>query len=430
MRELQILALISALCLGLSLQAAHADKLKKVSATKYDTRSPSNSFSYLSIEPLNGWRGDHYPEGLFIVKYRSDDKTDLLQGVLDKRGRKPKWMLQPHFEYIEVFNRNSLAAKRPNGETYCILSLKEGGCVDTDFSYLTNLAYRKYQTFPDWVSQRALFIKGEQQHTMDVQLYSRDDRPLAIIRGVMRGLMSQAPGPSEYLPKAYQIGDKLSLRTRGPEGEVRDTLLTLDSDGGVMFEHVPPHAIVEFGDLKYPRRDGERDFSPEQLAERSLHVMTMTNVELGLVWPRYEDNGALRPMPEGLLGLKPIVFEYDAGEYFARYYGDREVVAHVCCTRPLGWAVAWDTPDGARYSLLKQSSLPEFETVASSRNAAVFSDIERLWSPGPDQYTNRTSARRDGNLIGFYAFHNPQGLTEIYSGNEDAGGVSLTRTSL
>ena len=52
----------------------------------------------------------------------------------------------------------------------------------------------------------------------------------------------------------------------------------------------------------------------------------------------------------------------------------------------------------------------------SSRAAARYVDIERLWSPAIDTTSNKQSARRRGDLIGQYALHTKDGQVEIYSG--------------
>jgi hypothetical protein len=428
MRLVQYAAILLASFCGLSVQHANADGLKNVSPTKYESRAPAKNYGFERIEPLQGWWGMNYPEGVYRVTYRSDDKTTDLHGILDKRGKREKWIVQPHYRYVQVLSEGALSLKRTGDSNYCILKLDEGQCRDTDFPYQTNLTYRKFQTLPDWVAPRAIYVKGEKSGTVDLQLFTPDDRPLAIVRGVMHGLMPDAPGPYEYLPKAYQIGEKLSLRTINAQGQVRDTLVSLEEAGTVSLSDVPPHAVIEYGYLKSPKTNGERSFTTKEVQDNGLHIMTMTNVELGLVWPSYEGENALRPMPDGLLGLKPIVFEYDASEDFSKDFGDRQFAVHLCCSRPLGWAVAWDTPDGPLYSLLKTGNVPGYDAVLSSRASAKYIDIERLWEPGPIQYTNQDSARRDGELLGLYALHSKSGISEVYRSNKRGlpDGVTMT----
>lgn len=428
MRSFQHIFILLAAAWALPSQHASADELKKVSASKYETGSPGEHYSYSRIEPLKGWWKMDYPDGLYIVTYKSDNRTGNVQGILDKRGKRQKWLVQPHYRYIQVLSENALALKRDDEANYCILRLDDDECRETDFPNHLNLAYRKWQTLPDWVGSSALYVAGEQNLGGDVQLFTRDDRPLAIIRGVKRGLMPDAPGPYEHVLKAYQIGEKLSLRTLSEDGEIRDTLLSLNEDGTVSMTDVPAHSIVEYGYLEYPNTNGERNFTPKQLQDNGLHIMTTTNAELGLVWPTYDGENGPRPMPDGMLGLKPLVFEYDAGEDFSKSYGDSDVAVHLCCTRPLGWVVAWDTPDGARFALLKTGNLPDYDTVVASLANAKYTDIDRLWEPAPIQGTNQRSARQDGELIGLYALHSKDGLSEVYSGDKKAlpDGVTMT----
>lgn len=428
MRLSQCIVMFLVLVWGLSLQPTNAEDLKNVSATKYETRAPSKDHSFKRIEALKGYRGVDYPDGLHIVTYTSDNGAGTVHGILDKRGKREKWIVQPHYRYVQVMSGGALVLKRTDGANYCILQFADGECRETDFPYMMNLAYRKWQALPDWVGPRALYIEGAQKHTADVQLFTTDDRPLAIVRGVMRGLMSDAPGPYDYVPKAYKIGDKLSLRTVSEDGEVRDTLVSLDEDGTVSLSHVPAHAIIEYGELKYPPTDGDRTFSQRELERNGLHIMTMTNLDIGLVWPMYDGEDGPSAMPDGVLGLKPLVFDYEGGVIFSRYYGDTEFATHLCCERPLAWAVAWDTPDGALYALLKTANVPDYDAVLASRSAARYTDVEQLWRPAADSSSNMSSARREGSLIGHYAFHSKDGMSEVYGGDRRAlpDGVPVT----
>ncbi len=409
--------------------SAHAQKLKNVSPTKYETRAPAKDFAFHSVMPLTEWRRSLTQQDIDIVSYRSEDKTDWLYGILDRRGKRPKWLLQPHYEGISGLGSTSLAVKRKlyDESTVCVLSLIEGGCQETDFRWSSKLNYDNLPSLPDWVQPYALYTDTERENVYDLQLFWADARPLTIIRNVLRSKDSQRP-----ISKIFALGDRLVIRTVDETDQVRDAVLSRNEDGTVSIDYQPAFSMVEIEGILNPVTNGKVDWAANTVFRHFIPMQT-ANAELGLVWPLYESEGNLIEMPEGMLGLLPLTFGYQQNRTRSGKFDEDQVSAWYCCEFPLVWAVLWETDEGATYAVIPQIELPDFEAVLASRSAAVYSEIEALWEPGHDTGYNARNARSRGQLIGKYALHRRDGRVDIVTGDKYAtrtGSTMIVETSV
>lgn len=412
-----LLSLALAAALGAPV-SAEAQSLKKVSASKYETRSPAKGYSFRSIRPLSEWfrAARDYPDDIYIVNYKSDESSDELHGILDKRGKRAEWLLQPHFEYIDDFGPNSLAVKQvlyDDTSTYCVLNLANGTCPKTEFTGRTKLSYRDYEGLPSWMNDQALYVKTETPGLIDLQLYAANQEQLTIVRDVMFGPLNGST--RRTVPKVYGMDDELIVRTKSEDGTIRDAVLSQTEDGKISVSYVPPYSILEIDDSRYPAVNGRKDFKQATIRDRDIVPMYTMNAEIGLVWPRYNQDGEDRPTPDGLLGLMPIFSGFQRPRYISEEFGDAEVAAHYCCDNPLGWAVVWEDEDSAAYALIPGMDVPDYERVAASRAAALYSQIEPLWRPGIDSGYNEANAKRKGELVGKFAMHRKDGTVEIFA---------------
>lgn len=396
--------------------SADAEKLKKVSPTKYDTRAPAKNFAFHSAMPLAEWRRSLSHQDIDIVYYRSEDKTDWLHGILDRRGKRPKWLLQPHYEDIRELGSNSLAVTRVlyADSKVCVLNLSEGGCQETDFTWSSQLTYDNLPSLPDWVQPYALYSKTERENVYDLQLFWTNERPLTIIRNVLASKDKQRP-----LTKIFALGDRLVVRTVDEADHIRDAVLSRNEDGTVSIDYQPAFSMVEIEGTLNPVRDGKVDWAANAVF-RDFMPMQTTNGELGLVWPIYEQDGEPIAMPEGLLGLLPLTFRYQENRILSGKFDEDEVSAWYCCEFPLVWAVAWEVGDDIAYAVIPQIDQPSYEAVLASRDAAVYSEIEHLWEPGTETGYNARDASARGELIGKYAFHRRDGLVDVVTGDKYA----------
>lgn len=409
--------------------SADAQKLKNVSPTKYDTRAPAKNFDFYSAMPLAEWRRSLSHQDIDIVSYRSEDKTDWLYGILDRRGKRPKWLLQPHYEDIRELGSNSLAVTRVlfADSNICVLNLFEGDCQETDFALSTPLAYDDLPSLPDWVQPYALYSKTEREHVYNLQLFWTNERPLTIIRNVLASEDKQRP-----LTKIFALGDRLVVRTVDAADQIRDAVLSRNEDGMVSIDYQPAFSMVEIEGILNPVRDGKVDWAANSVFRNFLPMQT-TNGTLGLVWPVYENDGEPIAMPEGLLGLLPLTFGYQENRIRSNKFGEDEVSAWYCCEFPLVWAALWEVDDGVAYSVIPQIEQPDYDAVLVSRNSAIYSEIEQLWTPGLDTGYNARDAKARGELIGKYALHRRDGRVDIVSGDKYAtktGSTMIFETSV
>ncbi|MHA7901559.1 MAG: hypothetical protein ACX94B_16980 [Henriciella sp.] len=409
--------------------SADAQKLKNVSPTKYDTRAPAKNFDFYSAMPLAEWRRSLSHQDIDIVSYRSEDKTDWLYGILDRRGKRPKWLLQPHYEGIRELGSNSLAVTRVlfADNNICVLNLFEGDCQETDFALSTPLTYDDLPSLPDWVQPYALYSKTEREHVYDLQLFWTNERPLTIIRNVLASEDKQRP-----LTKIFALGDRLVVRTVDEADQIRDAVLSRNEDGMVSIDYQPAFSMVEIEGILNPVRDGKVDWVANTVFRNFLPMQT-TNGALGLVWPVYENDGEPIAMPEGLLGLLPLTFGYQENRIRSNKFGEDGVSAWYCCEFPLVWAALWEVDDGVAYAVIPQIEQPDYDAVLVSRNSAIYSEIEQLWTPGLDTGYNARDAKARGELIGKYALHRRDGRVDIVSGDKYAtktGSTMIVETSV
>ena len=414
---------------GFTSPSAHAQKLKNVSPTKYETRAPAKDFAFRSAMPLAEWRRSLTQQDIDIVSYRSEDKTDWLYGILDRRGKRPKWLLQPHYEGINELGSTSLAVKRKlyDESTVCVLSLIEGGCQETDFRWSSKLNYDDFPSLPDWVQPYALYTDTARENVYDLQLFWADARPLSIIRNVLRSKDSQRP-----ITKIFALGDRLVVRTVDETDQVRDAVLSRNEDGTVSIDYQPAFSMVEIEGILNPVINGKVDWAANTVFRHFIPMQT-ANAELGLVWPLYESEGNPIEMPDGMLGLLPLTFGYQQNRTLSGKFDEDQVSAWYCCEFPLVWAVLWETDDGPAYAVIPQIELPDYEAVMASRSAAVYSEIEALWEPGHDTGYNARNARSRGQLIGKYALHRRDGRVDIVTGDKYAtrtGSTMIVETSV
>ena len=408
---------------------ADAQKLKNVSPTKYDTRAPAKNFAFHSATPLAEWRKVLDHQEILIVSYRAEDRSDYLYGILDQRGKRPKWLLQPHYEDIRELGSNSLAVTRVlyADNNVCVLNLIEGGCQETDFAWSTKLIYDDLPSLPDWVQPYALYSKTEREHIYDVQLFWTNERPLTIIRNVLASKDKQRP-----LTKIFALGERLVIRTVDEADKIRDAILSRNEDGTISIDYRPAFSMVEIEGILNPVRNGKVDWAANTVF-RDFIPMQTANGEIGLVWPMYELDDELISMPKGLLGLLPLTFGYQENRTLSGKFDEDEVSAWYCCEFPLVWAVAWETEDGAAYATIPQIELPGYSAVLASRQAAIYSEIEQLWEPGTDTGYNARNARARGELIGKYALHRRDGQVDVIAGDKYAtrtGSTMIVETTV
>lgn len=429
---MRVRAFLFLIFVGLALTsfgAASAQKLKNVSPTKYETRGPAKNFTFHTATPLAKWRRVFEHQDILFVSYRSDDKSDWLYGILDQRGKRPKWLLQPHYEDIRELGKNSLTAQRIqySDDKVCVLNLIDGICQETDFNSSSQLNYDGFPALPDWVQPYALYAKTDRKYVYDVQLFWTNERPLTIVRNVLR-----APGNRRPLAQTFALGDRLAIRTVDAAGQVRDAILTRNEDGTVSIEYQPAFSVIEIQGVLNPVRDGKVDWAANT-AFRDFIPMQTANAELGLVWPIYELGDGPAAMPEGMLGLLPLTFRYSENRIASGRFNENEVAAWYCCEFPLIWAVAWEAEDGVAYAVIPQIEVPSFEAVLASRQTAIYSEIEQLWEPGPNVGYNARNASARGELIGKYALHRRDGMVDIITGDKyatETGSTMIVETSV
>lgn len=393
---------------------ASAQSFKKVSASKFESRTPMKGYRFDRVSPLTAYGAEAFPEGVDEIVYRSEDGTRRLRGILDRRDKRAKWLMQPHFETISYFGPGLLAVKAVNSQdrSYCILAIDSDKCAPTKYTSIAALSYRDFQHLPEWVNRSALYNPTDTFNLVDLLIVDDEGAPVAEIPNAMRGRL----GAHSDTTKTYAFGDALVVRTRPAEGVIEDVVLQRGEQGDVTQTIVPPFSILEYSDRHRPVKNGAFDYDAPMISYEKLELMFTANPQLNLVWPNYETESGFRLAPQDMLGLMPLHFGFSDPQKHTRKYGDAGSMSHFCCDIPLGWLVAWDTPDGVRHALLRQKRVPTFDEVIASRSQSDYLKFERLWRPGRDDRKS-SEARAEGQLIGKYAFHREDGTVEVFRGD-------------
>jgi hypothetical protein len=411
--------------------SADAQKLKKVSPTKYESRAPARNYTFDWAVPLREYGAELGHDDIHIVRYGKNDSSDSLFGILDKRGKRPKWLLEPHYKYIQAFGANSVVATPVSraDETVCVLNLDDQVCQQTDFTFAIKLKHRDMPTLPDWVHEHALYVKTDRDGVYDLQLFSANEKPLTIVRDVVkRG--------EDLLPRVrtFAVGDSLVVRTVDADGKIRDAELSLGDDGIVSTRFQNPHSLLTMDGILNPVVNGKVDWVANTPFRKLIPFQT-ADVDLGFIWPTYETDQGARPLPDDLLGLRPLYFEFQKNRRQRGQFDEDQMSVTYCCDFPLVWAVAWLVGDDIAYALIPQISVPDYETVLATRETANYTEIDQLWIPGQDgwQYSNARNAREAGQLIGTYALNRSDGNIDIVTGDKYAtntGSTMIKQTSM
>ena len=384
-----------------------ADAFKKVRERDYQERAPLDNYVFATEGRVHvGYWATGKPSdlpGLKQIRYKPDmkhpydyDQFHTVIGVLDERGRRPRWLLEPKYHWITRFSETRLAARFRDRQTgklsLCLISVDGGDCEPTG---MTSLFPPAQQQVPDWVNPVFTWRDGDFDGARDIGVYDRNGTLLFEVDNVAWERDDQ----DRQYAGAGVLDDGLILRARKKDGAFVDIVYTPYADGGFAISELPPFSRYENDETQYR--------------------MFTADVELGLVWPLYAIEGGFREAPYDLLGIKPLPYNY-AGLSLTHLafrnrssFGVGTAAVEYCCKKPSGWAVAWDTADGIRYAVLPTPKTPHFEDIMASRPDAHYTDIRPLWQFGQDD-NNTTQARQRGEISGHYVMLRDNGMAEVY----------------
>ncbi len=408
---------------------AHADKFRKVSATKYEKGEPLKDYVFDGVFDISSAQDN----STLHVVYRN--YVDRLHGIIDNSGRKPKWILRPKYDYIHGFNGEYKLLRHKTSQQYCKIVIGSDDCQSTKFNRVKGwqeLGDKMRQDVvhhPSW-SMAGLLSKSNGDGTTQIGIVGRDGRVL----GEVSNVLLLPSGVGSWVP-ARLVGESGIFRVRGDDGTIADVAVTFDGDS-IATTSIPAFSSIDAYVQKVNRQTYQKSWLYYD------HLMFNVDLDELLFWPVYPSANGYKAAPYNMLGVYPL---FHSSEYITGVCKSAD--DRVNCSKsgavgaaqlglktgrskphPAAWLGKWMTDAGPRWAIINSGpEFPSFEDVLKSSDRADYSDFHALWKHG----VTPTSPLSDIGLGSIFAFERPNGdldMFELYRNNENLRALKAMKT--